>query len=403
MPQFKYLATDAQMNRVKGFIEAQNEMDALSKVLSQGLSVIDLQEVKAPLIDLGGEHKISRKDIITFTYQLEQLLSAGVPLMSVLESLRESFHDKKGMQTLISQIIDDMRNGRTLSEALSEHEKVFSPVYISLVKVGEQTGQLENIFHDLAEMLKWEDELASKAKKIMIYPSIVLTVVLAVVVILMIFVVPQLLSFIKEMGGEIGWATRSLIATSDFINNNIVLLALAPFVLYFFIVVLRKKVPEFRKWFDCQIFKIPLIGEIIYKLKLARLSNSLSVMYGSGLSFTESILLAKKVLNTECLEEKLDMAYTSIQQGVSIHESFKKSGIFPSLAIYMLQAGEESGRMDEALKNVSYFFDRDAKDLIEKIEPTIEPVLTIVLAMLVLWIMMAVLAPVYDTISKIQF
>lgn len=402
MPQFSYVGIDEGGARVTGTLDSASRLEAYAKLESIGVNPISINEVKERGLLSSGRKKVSRKDLITFTFQMEQLLSAGVPLLSVLDSLRQSF-EEPGIKEIISAMLEDLKTGQTLSEAMAKHPKVFSPVYISLVQVGEQTGRLEAIFKDLAEMLRWEDELAAKAKKIMIYPTIVLVVVTGVVITLMVFVVPQLLNFIKEMGGELGFATRSLIFTSEFISEHIFAILITPILIFLAIREARKRHPGFKKWSDCNVFKIPIIGEIIYKLKLARLANSLAVMYTSGLPFTDSMTLAKKVLNTQCLEERLDKAHDLIQEGRPIHKAFQEANVFPILAIYMMEAGEKSGRMDEALRNVSYFFDRDAKELIEKVEPAIEPILTIILAGLVLWIMMAVLAPVYDTISQIQF
>lgn len=402
MAQYSYEGVDSLNNRVSGFIQGQNEIEVLSKLTNDGITPIKINKVNKSILLFSSKNKITRKDLITFTYQLYQLLSAGVPLMSVLESVAES-SDKKVVKDLVTEMIDDMRNGSTLSQALEKNKNIFGPVYISLVQVGEQTGGLDKIFNDLAEMLKWEDELASKAKKIMIYPTIVITVVMGVVITLMVFLVPQLLSFIKEMGGELSFATRSLLYTSEFVQKYLIEILLFPIFLIFLLKFIRNKSKDFKKWTDCKLFNIPLIGEILYKLKLARLANSISIMYSSGMPFIDSISLAKKVVNNDYLEEKIDYAHNLIQHGSLINESFKKANVFPPMAIHMLKAGEESGRMDDAMQSISYFFDRDAKELIEKIEPAIEPVLTVILAMIVLWIMMAILAPVYDTISKIQF
>jgi len=403
MTEYRYVAIDKKGQRIRGVIDAQSDFEALSKLSSLGIEVIRLSQQRQFLDNFFKKKSVSRKDLIRFTLQLQQLLSAGVPLLSVLDGLSDSFYDKKSLQIIINGIIEDMRNGLTLSESISKYKNVFSPVYVSLVKVGEMTGRLEDVLGYLVDMLKWEDELAAKSKKVMIYPSIVLTVISTVVAILMIFVVPQLLQFIKEMGGELSFATLSLIAVSEFIRNNILFIIAGPILIVFFIKFLRSRYRGFKKWTDCKLLTIPLLGEIIYKIKLSRLANSLAVMYSSGIAFIDSIKLSKNVLNSVCLEDKLESAYLLIQQGAPIYDSFRKADIFPPLAIYILQAGEESGRIDDSLQNIRYFLDRDAKDLIDKIEPAIEPALTIILAMLVLWIMIAILVPVYDTISQIKF
>jgi len=164
MPQFNYVGMDEGGTRVTGTVESTNRLEAYAKLESIGINPIAINEVKERGFLKSGRKKVSRKDLITFTFQMEQLLSAGVPLLAVLDSLRQSF-EEPGIKEVISAILEDLKTGQTLSEAMARHPKVFSPVYISLVQVGEQTGRLESIFKDLAAMLRWEDELAAKAKK----------------------------------------------------------------------------------------------------------------------------------------------------------------------------------------------------------------------------------------------
>jgi type IV pilus assembly protein PilC len=307
------------------------------------------------------------------------------------------------MKELVASLLDDLQKGRTLSESIAAHPSIFSPVYISLIRVGEQTGRLDEVLKELTEMLKWEDELVAKAKKIMIYPAIVLAVVLGVVIMMMLFVVPQLLDFIKEMGGELGMPTQALIATSNFVQQYILLILIFPFIIAFILRYARQKFTLFRYKTDCMLLGIPIIGEVFYKIKLSRLSSSLASMYSAGIGFSEALELSKKVVNNLCLEERLDEANRFIQQGELIHSAFRLTSIFPLMAIYMLQAGEQSGRLDSGLRNISYFLDRDVNERIEKIEPMIEPVITVLLAVIVGWVMMAVLGPIYDMMTKIKF
>lgn len=401
MAEFRYAGFDQNGERVQGTLTAASEHEALARLASLGIDPISIREGRGGLGLSLGQKKMSRKDLITFTFQAEQLLSAGIPLLTVLQSLQESF-EQQHVKDLLSLIVEDMQNGMTFSEALSKHPQTFSPVYVYLVQVGEKTGRLEAILRNLADMLKWEDELASKAKKIMIYPAIVFAVVVGVVIIMMLFVVPQLVVFIKDMGGELGLATTSLMATSEFVQEHLLAILLSPLVIVMIFRYFYRRHEGFRLKADCALLKIPLVGEIAYKLKLARLANGLGVMYGSGIPFTEGMKLVQRTLNSRCLEIRLEKAHDLIQEGMPIHEAFRESEVLPNLATHMLKAGEDSGRMEEALANISYFFDRDAKELIEKLEPAIEPILTLFLAGILLWIMAAVLGPVYDTISQLQ-
>lgn len=401
MQIYQFSGINRYGERVRGQIEGKNQAEVEQKLQASKVDILSLKP-KGRGFRLLKRTQITRKEIIAITFQFEQLLRAGVPLMEILADLRDSF-ENHAVKEMLDFIYQSMEGGETFSHALQSYRDVFGDVYISLVSVGEQTGQLEVILADLANMLKWEDELLAKAKKVMIYPAIVSLVVLGVVLLMMVFVVPELLGFIGQMGGDLGASTRALIATSSFIQNNILLLAAAPFVLVFIFKAWLKRSESFRVLFDKAKFKIKIIGPVLYKLKIARLANSLAVMYSAGMSFTESMLLASKVVDNTYMEKNVLMAIRLIKEGEPIHQAFATAKVFPALGVRMVKVGERSGQMDESLKNVGYFYDREAKESIEKIEPAIEPLLTIIMAVIVGWVMLAVLGPVYDTITQVQF
>lgn len=399
MEKFVYTGINQFGKRVQGQMPAANPRDLEQR----------LRSVKIELLSYKPERKgfklkrssITPQDIITLTSELRMLLGAGVRLMEVVDDERQNYPNE-AVREMMSSVYESMEGGDTFSAALEPYRSLFGDVYLSLVQVGEKTGQLEDVLADLESMMIWQQALASKAKKIMIYPAIVGVVVIGVVILMMIFVVPQLLSFIKEMQGELGFATKSLIATSNFIQNHIVALLATPILLFFLMKWAKHKIPSFNLWLDEHLLKIKLIGPIMYKLKLARMANTLSTMDRAGVGFMEALELSKKVVNNRFLEKQIIFTRHLIEEGHYIHEAFAESGLFPSMALRIIKAGEESGKMGEALENVSRIYDKQAKDLIDKIEPTIEPMLTIVMAVIIGWVMMAVLGPIYDTISKVQ-
>lgn len=400
MQNFQYTGINASGKRVSGVMPANNEQELEQKLRNNGVDLLSAKQ-KSKGFSLSSANKISRKDIISVTFQLEQLMRAGVPLMEILDDLKDSF-ESDAVKQMLATVYESMEGGNTFSGSLKEYEDDFGDVYIALVSVGEQTGNLEDILLDLANMLKWEDELASKAKKVMIYPAIVAIVVISVVILMMLFVVPELLGFITSMGGEIGFATSSLIWTSTFIQTYILELLAVPVIAVFALKWWRKQSPEFRVKTDEMSLNLPIIGEVIYKLKLARVANSLAVMYSAGVSFPDSLRMASITAGNKYLEGNILKSVEMIEQGKPIHISFKDAEVFPSMAVRMVKVGELSGGMDTALKNVSYFYDREAKELIEKIEPTIEPILTVIMGFIVGWVMIAVLGPIYDTIAQVQ-
>lgn len=398
---YKYSGINRFGKRVKGEVQANNIQDLEQRLRTSNITVLSFKEKSKPLFSFLQKKRVSKRDIITITVQIRQLLGAGVALMDILDDLRETYENET-VREMLSSVYEDMEGGSSLSEALKTYEKEFGPVYVSLVSVGEKTGQLEQLLKRLEEMMKWEESLASKAKKVMIYPSIVALVVVGVVLMMMLFVVPELVSFIEEMEGELGFATIALIATSAFIQKNIMLIMISPFIIVALLKYLLNYSEKFKEKFDYAILKIKIIGPVLYNLKIARLASSLSVMYASGVSFTDSLRMSVNVLNNRYLEKNIVLAVTLIEDGSKIYEAFQKANIFPSMAIRMIKVGEVSGNMDESLLNISDYYDAEAKNMIEKIEPSIEPILTIVMAAVVGWVMVAVLGPIYDTVSKVQ-
>lgn len=399
MQNYNYTGINKFGKRVNGVLPASNAQELEQKLKKSNIDLLTFREQRGSF-SLLPKPKVTRKDIINFTLQLEQLLRAGVALLEVINDLKDSF-ESDAVKEMLANIAESMEGGATFSEALAPFEKEFGEVYISLVSVGEKTGKLEDILLDLGNMIRWEDELISKAKKVMIYPAIVATVVIAVVILMMLFVVPELLGFITSMGGEIGFATTSLIWTSEFVQNYILELIFVPIIFVILLKWWRKQSPDFKLKTDELVFKLWIVGPVLHKLKLARIANSLSVMYAAGVSFPDSLRMTSVVAGNKFMEENILNAVKMIEDGMPIHESFEEASVFPLMAVRMIKVGELSGGMDKALVNVSYFYDREAKELIEKIEPTIEPMLTVIMGFIVGWVMIAVLGPIYDTIAQV--
>ncbi|UQB43034.1 type II secretion system F family protein [Thiomicrospira microaerophila] len=401
MQLYEYSGINQYGERVRGQMGAKNISDVELKLKNSQIDILTLKP-KSQGLSFLQKSKVSRKEVILITFQFEQLLRAGVPLMEILNDLRDSF-DNPAIKDMLTNIHQSMEGGDSFADALSTYSETFGEVYITLVRSGEQTGQLEEVLADLGAMIKWEDELAAKAKKIMVYPTIVAIVVIGVITLMMVFLVPQLLSFIGEMGSEVGWATKSLVATSNFVQAYIIYLLIAPFLLVYIVKAWLKRSSEFLHQFDRALFKIKLIGPVLYNLKIARLANTLAVMYRSGVSFTDAMEMASGVVSNAYLENNVKAAIKMVEEGMPIHLAFEKANVFPILGLKMIRVGERSGNMDQALTNVGYFYDREAKEMIEKIEPAIEPLLTIVMAVMVGWVLIAVLGPIYDTMTQVDF
>jgi type IV pilus assembly protein PilC len=400
MALYTYKAIDTRGKSVMGRVEAVNLFD-----LEQRLSRMELDLVSgAPSSQvtrfLGG--RVSRNDLINFCFHLEQLATAGVPVLEGLVDLRESIENPR-FREVVSGVVESIEGGKNLSAALAEFPEVFGKVFVSLIRSGEQTGKLSEVLKSLTETLKWEDELAAQTKRLMLYPAFVGSIVLVVTFFLMIYLVPQMTGFIRNMGQDIPLQTQILIAVSNFFVNYWWAVILAPFAAWggLKLAILRNPAVEYA--LDHYKLRVPLIGPILRKIILSRFASSFAMMYASGITVLDAIRGCEELVGNKPIEQALKTAGQQIAEGKNLTAAFQDLGIFPPLVIRMLRIGENTGALDTSLLNVAYFYNREVRDSIGKVQAMIEPAMTIVLGVLLGWVMLSVLGPVYDSISKMKF
>jgi type IV pilus assembly protein PilC len=401
VPDYKFRTIDAGGKIRNDTMVASNPMELEKRLGSMGFDLLSYKEQSKVAKSAFRSKSISRRELINFTFHIEQLIKSGVPLIDSLKDIRDSI-DYSHFTDVLQTVIDDIEGGKTLSLALAEHPAIFDRVYVTLVRVGEETGQLAEVLKDLAETIRWQDELVSQTKKIMIYPVIVSVIVLMVVSFLMIYLMPQLLPFIKNIGSEIPLHTQILMDVSEAFVGYWYLIFSAPVVIYFAIKLLAKNNHDVKYYLDGIKLKIWIFGPLMTKIKLARFANYFAMMYSSGITVLDALKISEMMVDNLVLEDSINKAKNSISEGVIISKSFEAVGVFPSMIVRMLKVGEDTGAMDDALLNVSYFYNREVKESIEKIEPTILPILTVVLGGIMMWIMMAVLGPVYDAVAGVK-
>jgi type IV pilus assembly protein PilC len=399
MARYSYKAINAAGNTSKGLQDAANMVGLELRLKRNGLDLISARvSEKKPTF---GIRKIQRSDLITFFFNLDQLFRSGVPLLECLADLHDSM-DNPQFRRIIADMVEAIESGATLSQAMAQHPQAFNPIFVSLIHAGEESGRLPEVFEHLTASLKWQDEMHAQTQNMMIYPAFVGTVVIAVTFFLMIYLVPQLVGFIKGMGQEIPFQTKLLLATSSvFVHYWYVILAL-PLVLFAIFKLALKYHPGLQYHLDN--FKLHLwpTGPILRKIILARFANTFAMMYASGISILDCIANSRDLANNQVIARSLEQVTQEIESGKNLTQSFHNTGIFPPLVIRMLKVGEATGNLDTALRNVSYFYDRDVKDSIKKIQVMIEPAMTIILGILLGWVMLSVLSPIYDLISKVK-
>lgn len=396
--RFVYRAADGQGKVQQGQIEAANMADLELRLGRLGLTLI---HAKSSNSDLFGRRRISRRELITFTFHLEQLTRAGVPLLEGLADLRDSI-DHPVFREVIANVIEDIEGGSLLSQALAAHPKVFDVVFVNLIRAGEASGELAEVLKNLTESIKWQDELIAQAKKVVMYPAFVGVLVFCVVCFLMVYLVPQLVDFIKSMKQEVPLNTRILLWISDFFVHFWWLIILTPPLVFVFIRWRVKTDPAFRFKVDGWKLRIPAIGSILHKIILARFANFFALLYGAGIPILDCIRITQGIVNNTVIADALQRVEAQIREGQGVSASFERVGMFPPLVLRMLRVGENTGQLDHALLNVSYFYNRDIKEAIERVQALVEPTMTVILGLILAWIMSSVLGPIFDTISKLR-
>lgn len=400
MALYSYKAMTRDGMTRNGSLEANNEADLEKRLGNMKLDLIKSDLTVQRQMSLG-KPKVERRDLIIFCMQMAQLMRAGVPILEALTDLRDSL-DSPQFKEVIASLIEVIESGKNLSQSMEDFPDIFDTLFVNLIKAGEASGKLAEVLEALTDMIKWQDELASSTKKLLMTPLIVGTVVLGVTIFLMVYLVPQLIDFIANMGEELPIHTRALIATSDAMVNYWYIWLIVPPVSFITLKIMIKTNIKVRYQVDGIKLKVPKVGPVILKIILARFANFFSMMYAAGIPILASLEIAEGIIDNLVVRSAIAKARVDIERGDPISQSMANTGMFPPLVLRMLKIGETTGKLDKALLNVSYFYERDIKDSIDKLQALIQPAMTVVVGSLLGWVMISVLGPVYNSLSNIQ-
>ncbi|HUP98632.1 MAG TPA: type II secretion system F family protein [Usitatibacter sp.] len=400
MALFAYRAVDAEGRLSSGSLDAANAIDLELRLKRLGLDLVTFEGVKRSTA--ARTRNVSRTELITFCFHLSQLLKAGVNIVEALTDLRDTV-DNAGFRQVIASLIEDIGGGLKLSEAMANHGYCFDNVFVALVRAGEQSGTLTEVLDELSENLKWQDEMASQAKKAMVYPLIVVVVIVGVVFVLMTFLVPQLAVTFKQLVPKLPRETEVLIALSNFFVRWWYLILGVPVAAIAGLWFVAKTNERVQRAIDETALRLPVLGELRQKIILARFSTFFAMLYKAGISVLDCIQICEKIMGNRVMEEGLQRVGRSISEGQGISQAFLATKLFPPLVLRMLRVGESTGALDAALLNVSYFYNRQVREGIARMQTLLGPATTIVLGILIIGILYSIFLPIYDVIAKIKF
>lgn len=400
MAIFAYRAVDAEGRLSTGNLDASNAIDLELRLKRLGLDLVTFQSVKKS--QAARSRRITRTELITFCFHLSQLLKAGVTIIEAITDLRDTV-DNPGFRQVLASLLEDIEGGLTLSDAMAHHGYCFDGVFVALVRAGEESGQLNVVLDELTENLKWQDEMASQAKKALVYPALVLVVIVGVVFVLMTVLVPQLAATFKTLVPKLPRETEALIGISNFFVKYWYLLLGVPLAVSIAGWIVSRTNEKVQRALDGFALRIPVLGELRQKIILARFSTFFAMLYRAGISVLDCIQICEKIVGNRVMEEGLQRVGRSISEGQGISQAFLATKLFPPLVLRMLRVGESTGGLDVALLNVSYFYNRQVRESISRMQQLLGPATTVVLGALVVAIMYAIFLPIYDVIAKIQF
>jgi len=396
---FTYKAMDNQGSIVQGQIDANNSNDLELRLEKMGLDLINYQTKKPHSFHVG---KVTHKELITFCFHMEQLVRSGVPLLEGLEDLRGTLKPCH-FRDVVSSLIENIEGGKNLSDAMRNFPNVFDNIFISLIRAGEESGQLNMVFEHLTETLKWHDEITSQVKKALLYPAFMGIVIIGVIFFIMTYLVPKLVTFIQSVQQELPLHTKILLYISNTFVEYWGYILLTPILLIILIKTAISMSTSIRFQFDHLKLRIWVIGPIIEKMMLARFSKFFGLLYGAGITVLDSLDIVKNSAGNTFAEASFQRVRDQIADGMSISESFERVHLFPPLVLRMVKVGESTGELDIALSNVTYFYTRDVKESIERLKALIEPTLTVILGGLLGAVMISVLGPIYDIVTKFSY
>lgn len=400
MPLYNYKALNITGRRVVGQMTANNDLD-----LFQRLKQINLELISAKVHTGSGglaalfNRKVANRELVQMCLHLQQLSAAGVSLMDSLADVRDST-DHRRLRDLLAEIYEDVAAGQSLSAAFGRHPRVFGTVFQSLMVAGEESGNLTESFTQLVKHLKWSDAIDKKIKKATRYPMFMLVVLLGMFLMMMIFVVPQLVNFLKGEGQELPAVTVALIGTSDFVQDFWWVLIGVPVGLYIAFRIVARSSEKVAYRLDFYTLRLPMFGELIRKIALSRFAHFFATMFQSGVPILNCLDTAGRVVGNRCLTRSLATVRGGVADGNPLSTGLRNTGEFPNLVIRMVKIGEESGNLGDTLNNVTDFYDRDVDESVDALVDMIQPVMTVFGGGMMVWIIVAVIGPIYNSLSK---
>ena len=403
MPIFKCKLGDETGKIVEKEIEASDINSLKERLERDGWLLFGLSEKRISLpslIRMPGTGRVKPSSFIIFNQELVSLLKAGLPLLASLDTLAEK-EENRYFQELLMRVAEGVKNGSPLSEALDGDPRVFNKLYISSIKAGEKSGELCNNISRYISYAKRVEELKGKFASASIYPLILLSVAAIVILFLILYVVPSFSQVFVDSGTTLPVPTRILIALTNIITSNILIIAPLILMSYPFFLMLQKK-PAVGRWLDIMKLKIPWLGETLKKYSIAKFCRTLATLLKSGEPLVTAIALSAGTLDNVHLEKNIVLASEKVKEGGTLANALEETGLVPSTALKMIMVGESSGALDEMFENVAELFEEEVDRRLNLVTTAIEPILMLLMGLVIAFIVVAMYLPIFNLAGAVR-
>ena len=400
MPIFKWEGKAAKGAIKKGEMEAPNEAAIRIHLRQQNIIPTKIvskgREIK---FSLPFKRKVKERSIAIFTRQLATMIDAGLPLVQSLEIL-SSQQDNKAFKNIIREIREDVESGSTFAGALKKHPVTFNELFTNLVVAGEEGGILDSILTRLANYIEKSAALKKKVKSAMVYPSVIMTVAIGVVIILMLFVIPVFETMFKSAGQSLPLPTLITLTISKLIKKYIIIIIPALILLFY---LLRKyhQTENGRAVIDRLLLKLPVFGPLLKKIAVARFSRTLGTLISSGVPILDGLNIVSRASGNRTIETAILNARASIREGETIADPLNRSGIFPPMVIQMISVGESTGALDSMLSKIADFFDDEVDITVTNLTSLLEPLLMVFLGVVIGGVVISMYLPIFQMASAV--
>ncbi|NQZ93675.1 MAG: type II secretion system F family protein [Moritella sp.] len=404
MPNFTYKGRDSQGNAVSGKQEAQNQDALVQSLMAKGITPTDIKVASSNgnNIDLSQllTPKIPLAELVIFARQMYSLTRAGIPMIRAIKGLSESSSHAK-LKDVLNDVVVRLNSGNTLSASMAAHPHVFASIFVSIVRVGENTGRLDDSFLQIANYLELEMDTRRRIASAVRYPIFVLIAITGAMVILNIFVIPTFANMFNKFGVELPWATRTLLASSAFFVNYWLLLIIAVIAAVigfkYYIQTDKGKL----RW-GLFYIRIPIVGPVIEKTLLSRFARSFSLMLRGGVPLNNSLSLVASTVDNAWMEVRILGMRAGIEEGKSLTITASESGMFTPLILQMISVGDETGQVDDLLLEAAQFYEREVDYELQSLTAKIEPILIGIVAVMVLILALGIFVPMWDMMGVVQ-